>query len=65
MVALKGFSVAGIFRNLSKYVFCSPQPRKHIRYEGHLFFQNNQNLMLNSGIEQKFRKKFQCVIKEP
>ena len=45
MLLKEGSSEAGLFRHLSNHVFWSVQFWKYISYEGHLSFENVQNLI--------------------
>ena len=58
MLTVEQCSESGLFRHLSNHRPRSPLFQKYIRYEGHLSFQNVQNLMCISRIEEKIQKKF-------
>ena len=57
-MVVKGSSEKGLFRHLSKHVFRSSQARKYISYEGHLLFENVQNLIQISKIEREIAEIF-------
>ena len=54
----EGSSEKGLFRHLSKHVLRSPQFLKYITYEGHIFFQNVQNLILLPKMHKKLWNRF-------
>ena len=56
MLLVEGSSETGLFRYLSNHVFRSPYLGESISYEGHLFFQNLQNLIYISKTEKKLKK---------
>ena len=51
MLFVEVYSEAGIFRHLSNPLF-----RKYIAYDGHLFFENAQNLMFILEMPSKIEK---------
>ena len=57
MLFVEGYSEAGFLRDLSNHLFRRRLFRKYIGYEGHLFFENGQNLMwileMQTEIERK------------
>ena len=57
MLTVEGPSETGLFRYLSKHLFCTPYFQKYISYQGHLFLQNVQTLMQIPEVEQKIDKK--------
>ena len=57
MLLLKASSKTGLFGLLSNRVFCSTLFRKHITYEGHLFFQNLQNFIDISKMQQEIDRR--------
>ena len=58
MLLFEGCSETGLFRHLSNHCFLSLQFPKYISYEGHLFFQNVQNLIFISKMQKKIEKIF-------
>ena len=57
MLLLKASSKTGLFGLLSNRVFCSTLFRKRITYEGHLFFQNLQNFIDISKMQQEIDRR--------
>ena len=57
MLLMEGSLQMGFFRHSSNHGFWSPELRKCIAYEGHLFFENVQNLNYISGMQRKIEKK--------
>ena len=53
MLLVEESSETGLFRYLSNHVFRSPYLGESISYEGHLFFQNLQNLIYISKTQKK------------
>ena len=51
-----------LFRHLSNHVFGGPSVQKHISYEGHIFFQNDQNWISIFKMQKKIEKKFFFLI---
>ena len=58
MLLVEGSSDTGLFRKLSKQVFRSPEVQKYISYTGHLFFENVQNWIYVSEMQERIEKKF-------
>ena len=58
MLFVEGSSETRLFRHLSNHVFWSPEFRKYIGYEGHLFLKKFQNLMYISEMERKIEQGF-------
>ena len=58
MMLFKGFSETGLFRYLSNHGFLSPAFRKDISYEGHLYFENFQFLLIFQKFREKVEKTF-------
>ena len=57
MLPFKGSFGMGLFGHISNYVFRSAEFRENISYEGRLFFENVQNLIKISKMEQQIQKK--------
>ena len=62
MLTIERCSEILLFRHSSKHVIRLPLFWKSITYERHLFFQNVQNFMLSSEMEQKVQKKVLCFL---
>ena len=62
MLTIERCSEILLFRHSSKHVIRRPLFWKSITYERHLFFQNVQNFMLSSEMEQKVQKKVLCFL---
>ena len=60
MLLVEGSSQMGLFRPLSKHVFRSLQVQKYNSYEAHLLFENLQNWIQISKIQQKIGKMLFC-----
>ena len=58
MLPVKGSFELGLFGHISSHVFRSAYFWKDLRYEGHLSFENVQNLMQISKMQQKIDEKF-------
>ena len=53
MLFVEGSSERGLLGHLFNPVFRSPEVKKYISYEGHLFFENVQNLISIYKIQKK------------
>ena len=56
MLLVEGSSERGLFRDLFNHVFRSPELRKYISYEGHLFLENVQILREISKMQKQIEK---------
>ena len=57
MLLIERCPEAGLFRELSNYIFRSLYFRKYINYEGHLLFPSVQNLIKVSKTQKTIDKK--------
>ena len=61
MLLVEGFAETGLFRHLSNQLLWTPEFRKYIGCEGHVFFfKNTLNLMKTSEMERKIPEKVFC-----
>ena len=57
MLPVKGSFERGLFGHISKHVFRSANFRKKINYQGHLFFENVQDLIQIYKMQEKVGKR--------
>ena len=57
MLFVEGHSEGGFLRHLSNHLFRRRRIRKYIGYEGHLFFENVQNVMYILEMRRKIQEK--------
>ena len=56
MLFVEGYSEGWFFRHLFNQLFRRQEFLKYISYDGHLFFENGQNLMYISEMTTKIEK---------